>query len=82
MTYQHWKTEFPEQADLFVAPAFGENLSTEGLTEKNVFIGDIYRWGDALIQVTQPRSPCFKLSMCRAAVSPYPAYFLRELFPP
>ncbi|KAG6335372.1 hypothetical protein ID866_3709 [Astraeus odoratus] len=60
--YQHWKTEFPEQADLFVAPAFGENLSTEGLTEKNVFIGDIYRWGDALIQVTQPRSPCFKLN--------------------
>ena len=60
--YQHWKAEFPEQADLFVAPAFGENLSTEGLTEKNVFIGDIYRWGDALIQVTQPRSPCFKLN--------------------
>jgi MOSC domain-containing protein YiiM len=27
-----------------------------------VFIGDIYRWGDALIQVTQPRSPCFKLN--------------------
>lgn len=60
--YQHWITEFPEQADMFVAPAFGENLSTEGLTEKNVFIGDIYRWGDALIQVTQPRSPCFKLN--------------------
>lgn len=32
--YQHWKTEFPDQADLFVAPAFGENLSTEGLTER------------------------------------------------
>ena len=30
--YQHWKTEFPDQAELFVAPAFGENLSTEGLT--------------------------------------------------
>ena len=60
--YQYWITEFPEQADLFVAPAFGENLSTEGLTEKNVFIGDIFRWGDALIQVTQPRSPCFKLN--------------------
>ena len=44
--YQYWITEFPEQADLFVAPAFGENLSTEGLTE-NVFIGDIFRWGDA-----------------------------------
>jgi len=60
--YQHWAREFPAQADLFVAPAFGENLSTEGLTEENVFIGDIFRWGDALIQVTQPRSPCFKLN--------------------
>lgn len=60
--YQHWIREFPEQAERFVAPAFGENLSTEGLTEKNVCIGDIFRWGDALIQVTQPRSPCFKLN--------------------
>ncbi|QKN83835.1 6-hydroxyaminopurine reductase [Scandinavium goeteborgense] len=60
--YADWAQEFPEQAELFCAPAFGENLSTVGLTEKNVFIGDIYRWGDALIQVTQPRSPCFKLN--------------------
>lgn len=60
--YQHWRQEFPEQAERFVAPAFGENLSTQGLTEENVFIGDIFQWGDALIQVTQPRSPCFKLN--------------------
>jgi MOSC domain-containing protein YiiM len=60
--YAEWAREFPEQAELFCAPAFGENLSTEGLTEKNVLIGDIYRWGNALIQVTQPRSPCFKLN--------------------
>ncbi|HEX4499950.1 MAG TPA: 6-hydroxyaminopurine reductase [Scandinavium sp.] len=60
--YAEWAREFPEQAELFCAPAFGENLSTAGLTEKNVFIGDIYRWGNALIQVTQPRSPCFKLN--------------------
>ncbi|HEY2454789.1 MAG TPA: 6-hydroxyaminopurine reductase [Scandinavium sp.] len=60
--YAEWAREFPEQAELFCAPAFGENLSTEGLTEKTVFIGDIYRWGNALIQVTQPRSPCFKLN--------------------
>ncbi|MCS2169066.1 6-N-hydroxylaminopurine resistance protein [Scandinavium sp. TWS1a] len=60
--YADWAREFPEQAELFCAPAFGENLSTLGLTEKNVFIGDIFRWGDALIQVTQPRSPCFKLN--------------------
>lgn len=60
--YAHWTQMFPQQAALFCAPAFGENLSTSGLTEKNVFIGDIFRWGDALIQVTQPRSPCFKLN--------------------
>lgn len=60
--YAFWASEYPAQAGLFVAPAFGENLSTEGLTEKNVFIGDIFRWGEALIQVTQPRSPCFKLN--------------------
>ncbi|WP_039055246.1 6-hydroxyaminopurine reductase [Enterobacter sp. Bisph1] len=60
--YAHWAQRFPQQAALFCAPAFGENLSTEGLTEKEVFIGDIFRWGKTLIQVTQPRSPCFKLN--------------------
>lgn len=60
--YADWIREFPQQADLFCAPAFGENLSAEGMTEKNVYIGDIFRWGEALIQVTQPRSPCFKLN--------------------
>ena len=56
--YLYWAREFPEQAELFVAPAFGENLSTDGLTESNVYMGDIFRWGEALIQVSQPRSPC------------------------
>ena len=60
--YAYWAQIYPEQAELFCAPAFGENLSTSGLTEKNVFIGDIFRWGDTLLQVTQPRAPCFKLN--------------------
>lgn len=60
--YADWAREFPDQASLFFAPAFGENLSTHGLTEKEAFIGDIFRWGEALIQITQPRSPCFKLN--------------------
>ena len=60
--YLSWAREFPEQAEQFTAPSFGENLSTHGLTESDVYIGDIFRWGDALIQVTQPRSPCFKLN--------------------
>ncbi|MDQ3947132.1 MAG: MOSC domain-containing protein [Actinomycetota bacterium] len=47
-----------------VAPAFfGENLSTEGVIESDVAIGDVWAWGDALLQVAQPRWPCFKLTM-------------------
>lgn len=60
--YDHWREQFPAQAEQFCAPAFGENISTLGLTEHNVFMGDVFRWGHALIQVTQPRSPCFKLN--------------------
>ncbi len=60
--YQRWARDFPLLAEHFTAPAFGENLSTEGLDEHNVNIGDIFRWGKTLIQVTQPRSPCYKLN--------------------
>ncbi|EGT4383687.1 6-N-hydroxylaminopurine resistance protein [Cronobacter malonaticus] len=60
--YAVWAREYPEQAEWFAPPAFGENLSTLGLTEENAFIGDIFRWGEALIQITQPRSPCFKVN--------------------
>lgn len=43
--------------------AFGENLSTRGLTEDNVCIGDIFRLGSALVQVSQGRQPCWKLNL-------------------
>jgi MOSC domain-containing protein YiiM len=42
---------------------FGENLTTEGLLESEVRIGDDYRIGSALLRVTQPRMPCFKLAL-------------------
>ncbi len=60
--YEYWRHQFPEQADQFIAPLFGENISTTGLTEHDAYIGDIYRWGKTLIQITQPRSPCYKLN--------------------
>jgi len=44
------------------APAMGENISTVGLDESQVFIGDIIAIGEVELQVTQPRSPCFKLN--------------------
>jgi len=42
---------------------FGENLTTEGLLETDVRTGDRYRVGTAVLQVTQPRGPCFKLGI-------------------
>jgi MOSC domain-containing protein YiiM len=42
---------------------FGENISLTGVTEDDVRIGDVWAWGDALVQVSQPRQPCFKLAM-------------------
>jgi MOSC domain-containing protein YiiM len=43
--------------------AFGENLTTEGFDEQEVHIGDQFRIGSAILQVTQPRMPCFKLAL-------------------
>ncbi|MFN8027126.1 MAG: MOSC domain-containing protein [Acidimicrobiia bacterium] len=45
---------------------FGENLSTGGVLEADVHIGDVWRWDDAVLQVCQPRWPCFKLALHRA----------------
>jgi MOSC domain-containing protein YiiM len=43
--------------------SFGENLSTSGWLEHEVYIGDVWQWGDALLQISQPRYPCYKLGM-------------------
>jgi MOSC domain-containing protein YiiM len=59
--YAYWRTELP-QADLSWG-AFGENLTTEGLSEDRLHIGDRLRIGSALLMVTQPRVPCYKLTI-------------------
>ncbi len=59
--YDFWRGEFPEQ-DLPWG-MFGENLTTEGLAEENACIGDRFRIGRAVVKVTQPRMPCFKLAL-------------------
>jgi len=47
-----------------VGPGFvGENLTVRGATEADVCIGDVWEWGDALLQVSVPRSPCYKLGI-------------------
>ena len=59
--YEYWKQELPGR-DLSWG-AFGENLTTEGLLEPDVRIGDRLRIGSAEFLVTQPRMPCFKLGV-------------------
>lgn len=42
---------------------FGENLTVEGVLESSVRVGDVFQAGTALLQVTQPRFPCYKLGI-------------------
>lgn len=57
-----WWREYLGDVPLLDAPgAFGENISTAGLDEQNVFLGDRFRLGTALVEVTQARQPCWKL---------------------
>ena len=42
--------------------AFAENFTLEGLSEESVCLGDVYAVGDAVVQVSQPRSPCWKIA--------------------
>ena len=57
--YPHWqdllKRELP-------SGSFGENLTTEGLIETGVCVGDIFTIGEAKVQISQPRQPCWKLA--------------------
>jgi MOSC domain-containing protein YiiM len=58
--YPLWRKELPDM-DLQYG-MFGENFTTQGLNEVNTNIGDRFRIGGAVVMVTQPREPCFKLA--------------------
>ncbi|WP_027389145.1 MOSC domain-containing protein [Chrysiogenes arsenatis] len=62
--YAAWRSELPEVIhNRLVVGGFGENISTQGLTESNVCVGDRFRFGTALIEVSQARQPCWKLNI-------------------
>jgi MOSC domain-containing protein YiiM len=59
--YDYWAEQLP---GFELSPGmFGENLTTAGLDENVVKIGDRYAFGSAVLQVTQPRMPCYKLTI-------------------
>jgi MOSC domain-containing protein YiiM len=59
--YRFWQKELPDK--YLSWGMFGENFTTEGLFEDNVNIGDQFQIGTAIVIVTQPRMPCYKLGV-------------------
>ena len=62
--YAAWSAEFPSLT--FDAGAMGENLTIAGMDERDICVGDVHAIGSSLLQVCQPRQPCFKLSLRHA----------------
>src|SRR3954465_3127343 len=59
--YRYWEREL--RRDDFTYGQFGENFTVEGLADEAVCIGDRYRVGGALFEVTQPRVTCYRLGI-------------------
>jgi len=59
--FPDWAARFPHLA--FAGGAMGENLTIASLEEKDICVGDVHRIGTALLQVCQPRQPCFKFNL-------------------
>ncbi|HDR8464133.1 TPA: MOSC domain-containing protein, partial [Bacillus cereus] len=69
--YPYWEKELNQD---FVYGAFGENITVSSMREEDVCIGDTFELGQAIVQVTQPRQPCFKLAK-KYNIPKLPLYF-------
>lgn len=59
--YEFWKNKYPQTA--FDFGMFGENITVENIDESTLRIGDTFEIGEAIIQITQPRQPCYKMGI-------------------
>jgi MOSC domain-containing protein YiiM len=83
--YPFWKLKYPELK--WEWGMFGENLTVSRLDESEMRIGDRFQIGEAVVQVTQPRQPCFKLGFRFGDqkmvedfwTAPYPGVYVRVL---
>jgi MOSC domain-containing protein YiiM len=60
--YPLWRADLPQQADRFRPGGFGENLAVD-VTEADICLGDRFRIGGALVEVSQGRQPCWRLNL-------------------
>ena len=58
--YERWREDLPDLE--MTAGALGENLTVQGADESSVCIGDSYELGQCVVQVSQPRQPCWKIA--------------------
>jgi MOSC domain-containing protein YiiM len=61
-SYAKLALQYPTLATQLISGSIGENISAGVLTEDNVHLGDVYRIGNTVLQVSQPRSPCWKIN--------------------
>ena len=61
--YRAWLSRLQTPELLALPGAFGENISTLGMSEQDVCVGDVYSLGEAVVQVSQGRQPCWKLDV-------------------
>lgn len=59
----HWPWWRDSHGMIFGPGGFGENLTLAGAVESDIAIGDRFRWGSALLEVSQPRAPCYKFQI-------------------
>jgi len=60
--YDFWREKYPDVKALDAPGAFGENISCNGMTEDQLCLGDIFQVGEAVIQCSHARQPCWKLN--------------------
>ncbi|WP_071459828.1 MOSC domain-containing protein [Bacillus massilinigeriensis] len=86
-SYDHYSKWEQESGKFFMLPAFGENMTVSGMLEENVYIGDIYKAGSSILQISQGRIPCNTISkyngvknlLDRVVATGYTGYFFRVL---
>ncbi|MCA0971935.1 MOSC domain-containing protein [Halobacillus litoralis] len=74
--YRHWEETYNKS---FAFPAFGENITVEGIDERDVCVGDIFQLGDALLQISEPRKPCYIIARTHG-IDDFPARVTKEGF--
>ena len=73
--YEYWKRELGRNDFRFAQ--FGENFTVEGMSEDQIHVGDVFRVGNAVVEVTQPRVPCFRLGI-KMENPKFPKMFLQS----